>query len=60
MADSVLTIAEVAKVMRVSPQTIYNLMRVEKFPTGFKVGRVRRWQASEIEAFMSSQAKSAK
>ena len=57
MAETVLTIEEVAKHLRVTKATIYNLLRDGNFPAGFRVGRVRRWQLSQIQEFMNTPAK---
>ena len=57
MTEQILTIEEVAKHLRVTRATIYNLLKDGNFPPGFKVGRVRRWKLSQIQEFMDAPAK---
>jgi putative molybdopterin biosynthesis protein len=48
----VLTVDEVAKVLRVNPKTVYGLAKKGLLPS-FRVGRVMRWRRSEVNRFMS-------
>lgn len=53
MQDLPLTVDEVAKILRVSRQTIYVLCREGKLPH-FKVGTKLRFKKHDIEAMMST------
>ena len=48
----VLTVDEVAEVLRVNPKTVYGLAKKGLLPS-FRVGRVMRWRRSEVNRFMS-------
>ncbi len=48
----VLTVDEVAEVLRVNPRTVYGLAKKGLLPS-FRVGRVMRWRRSEVNRFMS-------
>lgn len=45
-----LTIDEIAKILKVHPQTVRRLMRENRLQGGFKVGRSWRFPATAIEA----------
>ena len=49
----ILTSTEVAKILRVSKQTIYVLCREGKFPH-FKVGNKLRFRKAEVEAICNT------
>ena len=49
--DSVLTVPEVADLLRMSRQTIYNMIRAGKIPH-FRVGNKVRFSRADIEAMM--------
>jgi excisionase family DNA binding protein len=51
--DRVLTVAEVAKLLRVTPATVYHLAHGGKL-TGFKVGTEWRFTSETLEEFMKS------
>ncbi|MGH2772739.1 MAG: helix-turn-helix transcriptional regulator, partial [Actinomycetota bacterium] len=51
---TLLTIAEVAKMLRVSAGQIYNLRSAGDFPPGFKVGRSVLYDADEIRAYLEA------
>lgn len=53
METSPLTVDEVAKILRVSRQTIYVLCREGKLPH-FKVGTKLRFKKSDIEAICNT------
>jgi putative molybdopterin biosynthesis protein len=46
-----MTVEEVAKLLRVSRQTIYNMIRAGKIPH-FRVGNKVRFNRADIEAMM--------
>lgn len=46
-----LTVPEVAKLLRISRQTIYNMIRTGKLPH-FRVGNKVRFNRTDIEALM--------
>ncbi len=49
--NDTLTVPEVAQVLRVSRQTIYNMIRTGKLPH-FRVGTKVRFNRTDIEAMM--------
>lgn len=49
--NDTLTVPEVAQVLRVSRQTIYNMIRTGKLPH-FRVGTKVRFNRADIEAMM--------
>lgn len=49
--EETLTVPEVAKMLRMSRQTIYNMIRAGKLPH-FRVGNKVRFNRSDIEALM--------
>ena len=49
--DSVLTVPEVADLLRMSRQTIYNMVRLGSLPH-FRVGNKVRFNRADIEAMM--------
>jgi|APGre2960657373_1045057.scaffolds.fasta_scaffold347166_2 excisionase family DNA binding protein len=51
-----LTVPEVAQVLRVSRQTIYNMIRTGKLPH-FRVGTKVRFNRTDIEAMMKTTSK---
>ncbi|MBR1603729.1 MAG: helix-turn-helix domain-containing protein [Ruminococcus sp.] len=36
--------------------TLYYIAKHGNFPTGIKIGRARRWLASEVEAYLAAQS----
>jgi predicted DNA-binding transcriptional regulator AlpA len=49
-----LTVKELAEELHVCRTSIYNyLQKIPNFPQPIKVGRMSRWNAEEIEAFMN-------
>ena len=52
-----LTVAEVAAYLRVSVRTVDALMAQGSGPKCFRVGRQRRWQPEEVEAWIAEQAR---
>jgi excisionase family DNA binding protein len=53
MINDTLTADEVAKILRVSKQTLYVLCRENKFPH-FKVGNKLRFKKADIEAICNT------
>lgn len=49
-----LTIDEVADIVRLSPRTLYNQRSAGEAPgaLGFNIGRAIRWDAAELEAWI--------
>jgi predicted DNA-binding transcriptional regulator AlpA len=47
----------VGQVLDLSWRTVYRLADAGKIPAGFKLGASRRWDLSEIEAFIASGCK---
>jgi excisionase family DNA binding protein len=55
-AQSILTQAEVAAILRVPESTLQDLARRKhrSIPQAWKVGRAWRWLASDVDAFIAS------
>jgi len=53
LAGPLLTVAEVAEVLRVSTMTVYRLIKAGELPA-FRVGKNYRIQESELEAFLAA------
>ena len=53
----VLTVGEVAEVLRVNPKTVYGLAKKGLLPS-FRVGRVMRWRRIDVNRFMSQPIRS--
>lgn len=53
METDVLTVPEVAEYLRVTPKTVYALLKRGELPS-FRVGRVVRCRRGDVEAFMSA------
>ena len=52
--DRFIDIKEVSAMVRLAEPTIWQKVRNGVFPCGCKLGRARRWKASEIQAFVTS------
>ena len=46
-----LTVQDMAERYGVTRQCIYNWRVSGKIPSGFRIGHIRRWRLSDIEAF---------
>lgn len=54
-----LSVKAVCARLGVSRSTLYQLQHRDGFPSGIKVGAQRRWRASDIDAWIEEQARSA-
>ena len=54
VGDEVLTVQEVAKYLKVTTKTVYDLIRQGSLPS-FRVGRAVRCRESAVEAFIEKQ-----
>ena len=52
MDTQLLTVQDVANILKVSRCTVYVLMRQGQFPAGLKIGHARRWRMSELQNFL--------
>lgn len=59
MDDEILTISEVAKLLKINEKTAYRLASQSEIP-GFKVGGSWRFRADELRRWMETQAASSK
>jgi excisionase family DNA binding protein len=50
-------IKDVAKLLKCSEKHVQRMVKKGDIPPGFKLGRLRRWNLSEIEAFIASGCK---
>ena len=57
METDVLTVPEVAEYLRVTPKTVYALVKRGDLPS-FRVGRVVRCRKGDVEAFIAAAAQS--
>jgi excisionase family DNA binding protein len=51
--EPVLTLSELAAVLTVSVQTLYDLRSKGRGPRGFRVGRELRFRRSEVDAWLA-------
>lgn len=56
LGDQALLIGDVAAKLRITRQQVYRLVSRGLLPQGFKLGRSRRWLASELENWMREQS----
>ncbi len=59
MDDEILTISEVAKLLKINEKTAYRLASQAEIP-GFKVGGSWRFRADELRRWMETQASGGK
>lgn len=57
--DEILTISEVAKLLKINEKTVYKLVSQSDLP-GFKVGGSWRFRAEELRRWMDTQASGSK
>ena len=57
MNETILTVRQVAERYGVTRPTIHTLIRQGQFPTGFCVGRLRRWRASDLDSWEQEQSR---
>lgn len=50
--DKFYTAAELMEKLKLTRQTIYNLVKRGELPKGRKIGGSRRWSETELETFM--------
>ncbi len=56
MTPQLLTVEDVARALAVSTRTVWRLVSAGELPQPQRIGkRLRRWRASDIEAFVSGQ-----
>ena len=49
-----LTVVQVAKMLGMTPRTIYRLQRSGEIPASIRIGpRAARWRQSDLEAFLN-------
>ncbi|MBE7483615.1 MAG: helix-turn-helix domain-containing protein [Polyangiaceae bacterium] len=58
-SGQVFTVQEVAEYLRVTPKTVYGLVKDGSLPS-FRVGRSVRCRRTDLEAFVARQAERAK
>ena len=50
---NLLTAPEVARILNVQRQTVYNLVKNYGLPAGYKCGRSRRWTLEDIQEWLN-------
>lgn len=50
-----LTVQELAQVLKVSSRTVELLIRLNRAPPFIRVGRARRWRSEDIDAWLAEQ-----
>ena len=55
MDTQLLTVQDVANILKVSRCMVYVLMKRGEFPTGLKIGHLRRWRRSELQNFLGGE-----
>ena len=53
---TLLTAPEVARMLKVKRQTVYNLVKNYNLPAGQKLGRSRRWTLDEIKTWINERS----
>ena len=56
MESRFLTIGELAKKLSVTRATVYSFIKKQNFPLGVKLGYIRRWKESDIDAWLAQHA----
>ena len=51
-----LTVQELAQVLKVSTRTVESMIRLNRAPPFIRIGRARRWRSEDIEAWLSAEA----
>ena len=51
------TASELAKILRISRCGLYALIRRGELPSGFKLGRSRRWDMSQVRTWLDERSK---
>lgn len=51
------TAPELAKALRISRCGLYALVRRGELPSGFRLGRSRRWDMSQVKTFLEERSK---
>jgi excisionase family DNA binding protein len=57
---ALLTIHELAQVLKVSVRTVESLIRANRAPPFIRVGRARRWRTGDVDAWLAQQVGSSK
>ena len=53
--QALLTVDDVAALLRLSKNTVYVLIRRGEFPVGLKIGHARRWRMAELQNFLGGE-----
>lgn len=53
--EGYVTVNEIAELLQVSRSTMYALIQRGKFPTGIKIGHLRRWPVRELREYLALQ-----
>lgn len=56
MADEILTLKEISKYLRISPDTVYKMAQESRIPS-FKVGKKWRFKKDRIDKWLLQQEK---
>ena len=51
------TVAEVADLLQVTPQTVYNLIHRGEIPRPLKIGGATRWRLADIERWLEARSR---
>ena len=57
MTEGYVTANELAKALRISRCGLYALVRRGELPSGFRLGRSRRWDMSQVRAWLDERSK---
>ncbi len=58
ISEELLTVDEVAGLLRISPSSLYNLRYAREAPPAIRVGSRLRWRRADVEAWIESRAES--
>lgn len=51
--SELLTVRDVAAILKLSLRQVFNLLKAGKLPVGFKIGGARRWNRESLQRFLS-------
>lgn len=53
-----LTVEELAKILKVSPRTVWRMESAGNVPKPIRIGKTVRWLAADVKTFLSSRGQS--
>ena len=56
MGTQLITVGEVASLLRLHPKTVYRLIKREGFPRPLKLGAASRWDLAAVQNWISTRS----